>query len=149
MTKKVLLQPVSSDQSAEQKSADVDPESKEKPPTSTLQSRRRLANALLWMAAAFAACWIPYIICTICTEFATAPSSTVTQYTLFLGHSHSAFSPMLYWALNHKWLQPPCRFRLPALYREGSSTNEAALGPFNPRYARPPPIRRQSSHYLY
>ncbi|KAF5294479.1 hypothetical protein FQR65_LT01605 [Abscondita terminalis] len=132
-----------------QKKDELDNETAEQPPTSTLQSRRRLANALMWMAAVFALCWLPYVLCTLCAEFNTSPSVTVLRYTLFLGHVHSAFSPLLYWILNHKWLHPPCRFRLPVLYRNASSTNEAALGPFNPRFARPPPVRRQSSHYLY
>ncbi|XP_031335415.1 C-X-C chemokine receptor type 2 [Photinus pyralis] len=131
------------------KKAELDTENAEQPPTSTLQSRRRLANALMWMAFVFAACWLPYVLCIICAEFNTVPSIWLIRYSLFLGHVHSAFSPLLYWALNHKWLQPPCRFRLPVLYRNASSTNEAALGPFNPRFARPPPVRRQSSHYLY
>ncbi|XP_044256671.1 somatostatin receptor type 4 [Tribolium madens] len=119
------------------------------PPTSTLRSRRRLANSLLWVAIVFAVCWFPYIVCQFCGELGTSPSTTVQRYSLLLGHTHSAFSPILYWTLNHQWPQRPCRFRLPVLYRSASSTNEAALGPFHPRLVRPPPIRRRSSHYLY
>ncbi|XP_068917071.1 galanin receptor type 3 isoform X2 [Tenebrio molitor] len=121
------------------------------PPTSTLRSRRRLANSLLWVAIVFALCWFPYVVCQFCGELgSTPPPITVQRYSLLLGHVHSAFSPIFYWTLNHQWPNRPCRFRLPAaLYRSASSTNEAALGPFHPRLVRPPPIRRRSSHYLY
>lgn len=132
-----------------QENVELDAESNEQPPTSTLQSRRRLAKALMWMAAVFAGCWLPHVICTIYSESSAPLSSAILRYTLFLGHVHSAFSPLLYWTLNHQWLHSPCKFRLPVLYHNASSTNEAALGPFNPRFARPPPVRRQSSHYLY
>lgn len=124
-------------------------EDESQPPTSTLRSRRRLANALLWVALVFAICWFPYVICQFCGELGATPPKMIQRYSLLLGHIHSAFSPIFYWTLNHQWPQRLCRFRLPALYRSASSTNEAALGPFNPRFARPPPIRRRSSHYLY
>lgn len=84
------------------------------------------------------------------------------------GYAHSALSPILYWALNHNSLRqsscaPFARFssaqrfirshlRVPAAPPPPSSTNEAALGPFNPRYitARPQQYRPPaSSHYLY
>ncbi|XP_065166075.1 5-hydroxytryptamine receptor 7 isoform X2 [Atheta coriaria] len=120
------------------------------PPTSTLRSRRRLANSLLWVAFVFAACWLPHVVCLIYAEAkGEPPPILVARACLLVGHMHSAVSPLLYWSLNHQWLQRPCRFRLPALYRSASSTNEAALGPFNPRLVRPPPVRRRSSHYLY
>lgn len=119
------------------------------PPTSTLRSRRRLANSLLWVAGIFAVCWFPHVVCQICDSLNVPISIHVQRYSLLLGHIHSALSPLLYWTLNHQWLQRPCKFRIPALYRSASSTNEAALGPFHPRYVRPPPIRRRSSHYLY
>ena len=132
------------------RAAEASVEDLSQPPTSTLRSRRRLANSLLWVAILFAVCWIPYVVCQFCGELGvTAPPPTVQRYSLFLGHIHSAFSPILYWTLNHQWPQRPCRFRFPALYRSASSTNEAALGPFHPRLVRPPPIRRRSSHYLY
>ncbi|GJQ65753.1 hypothetical protein Trydic_g11937 [Trypoxylus dichotomus] len=119
------------------------------PPTSTLRSRRRLANSLLWVAVIFALCWFPHVICLIINEVAGETPEIIQRYCLLLGHIHSALSPLMYWTLNHQWLQHPCRFRLPGLYRSASSTNEAALGPFHPRLVRPPPIRRRSSHYLY
>lgn len=84
------------------------------------------------------------------------------------GYAHSALNPILYWALNHNSLrQSSFLSRLSTVQRflrtrlrdhnhqpPPSSTNEAALGPFNPRYikARPQPQYHAppaSSHYLY
>lgn len=83
------------------------------------------------------------------------------------GYTHSAFNPILHWALNQNSLrQSSFLSRLSSAQRflrthfhernhqpPPSSTNEAALGPFNPRYikARPqahnaPPA---SSHFMY
>ncbi|KAF5301795.1 hypothetical protein FQA39_LY10580 [Lamprigera yunnana] len=89
----------SNSEQTNQKKDDLDSETTEQPPTSALQSRRRLANALMWMAATFALCWLPYVLCIICAEFNTF-SANVIRYSLFLGHVHSAFSPLLYWTLN-------------------------------------------------
>lgn len=120
------------------------------PPTSTLRSRRRLANCLLCVSFFFILCWLPYVICQFYEELLTDPPEYVKQTTLFLGHLHSALGPILYWSMNHKWPKGPCsRLRHMAIYRSASSTNEAALGPFNPRLIRPPPYRRRSSQYLY
>lgn len=129
--------------------AENEPEDIAQPPTSTLRSRRRLANSLLWVAVIFAACWLPHVICLLFSVASEEVPALVQRYCLLLGHIHSALSPLMYWTLNHQWLQRPCRFRLPAMHRSASSTNEAALGPFHPRLVRPPPIRRRSSHYLY
>ncbi|XP_022915564.1 galanin receptor type 3 [Onthophagus taurus] len=128
---------------------DNEPEEITQPPTSTLRSRRRLANAMLWISIVFALCWLPHVVCLILEDVHGSPPMIIKRYCLFLGHVHSALSPIMYWTLNHQWLQRPCKFRLPSLYRSASSTNEAALGPFHPRLVRPPPIRRRSSHYLY
>lgn len=85
------------------------------------------------------------------------------------GYAHSAISPILFWALNHNTLrQSNCTFcsrfnsaqkflrthlRIPTAPPPPSSTNEAALGPFNPRYikTRPQQVARPpaSSHFLY
>ncbi|XP_050497447.1 endothelin receptor type B isoform X1 [Diabrotica virgifera virgifera] len=121
------------------------------PPTSSLRSRRRLANCLLCLSLFFILCWFPYVVCQFCEEFMTGVTPEyVQQLTLFLGHMHSAIGPILYWSMNHKWPKGPCsRIRRLTIYRSASSTNEAALGPFNPRLVRPPPYRRRSSQYLY
>ncbi|XP_030241893.1 putative sodium/calcium exchanger 7 isoform X3 [Drosophila navojoa] len=81
---------------------------------------------------------------------------------------YSAISPIIYWALNHNTLrQSPCapiirlrsmqnflrsRFRSHTVPAAASSTNEAALGAFNPKLIKltPKQYRAQaSSHYLY
>lgn len=83
------------------------------------------------------------------------------------GYTHSALNPILHWALNQNSLrQSSILSRLTSVQRflqshfhernhqpPPSSTNEAALGPFNPRFikARPqqynaPPA---SSHFMY
>ncbi|CAG9855059.1 unnamed protein product [Phyllotreta striolata] len=122
------------------------------PPTTTLRSRRRLANCLVCLSIFFIICWCPYIVTQFCEEF-MAPGMTpeyVQQLTLFLGHMHSALGPLLYWSMNDKCPKGPCcRIRNLTIYRSASSTNEAALGPFNPRLVRPPPYRRRSSQYLF
>lgn len=84
------------------------------------------------------------------------------------GYAHSAISPLMYWILNHNTLkQSPCspftrfasaqRFLRTNLRGKRappppSSTNEAALGAFNPRYIKTRPQQYKapaSSHYLY
>lgn len=88
---------------------------------------------------------------------------------LNLGFTHSAVSPILHWILNYNSLrQSACqpfaklnsaqRFLRSHLRFTGppaappSSTNEAALGPFNPKFIKQrPQIYKPpaSSHYLY
>lgn len=85
------------------------------------------------------------------------------------GFAHSAVSPILHWILNYNSLrQSACqpfaklssaqRFLRSHLRFTGppqappSSTNEAALGPFNPRFIKQRPQVHKppaSSHYLY
>lgn len=83
------------------------------------------------------------------------------------GYTHSALNPILHWALNQNSLrQSSLLSRLTSVQRflqshfnernhqpPPSSTNEAALGPFNPRFikARPQPYNNPpaSSHFMY
>lgn len=83
------------------------------------------------------------------------------------GYTHSALNPILHWALNQNSLrQSSLLSRLTGVQRylqshfhdrnhqpPPSSTNEAALGPFNPRFikARPQPYNAPpaSSHFMY
>lgn len=85
------------------------------------------------------------------------------------GFAHSTISPILHWILNYNSLrQSACqpfaklnsaqRFLRSHLRFTGppqpppSSTNEAALGPFNPRFIKQRPQVHKppaSSHYLY
>ncbi|KAG5676456.1 hypothetical protein PVAND_006290 [Polypedilum vanderplanki] len=142
------------------------------PQTSTLRSRRRLANILVVAAFIFMMCWSPHVVCLLFREFSITNgcSNNVTEFVMLLGFSHSALSPIIHWILNYNSLrQSACqpfaklnsaqRFLRSHLRFTGppppppSSTNEAALGPFNPRFIkqRTPQIHKPpaSSHYLY
>ncbi|CAH3972565.1 unnamed protein product [Pieris brassicae] len=124
------------------------------PQTSTLRSRRRLGNVLIGIAAIFAACWCPFAAIVICSAFGLNAPLVMSQYALLLGHAHSAMNAAAYWVLNRHALTAACAaWRIPQLrVREErpSSTNEAALGAFHPRLARPAPSPRPPpSSFLY
>ncbi|CAD6997634.1 alpha-2A adrenergic receptor [Ceratitis capitata] len=140
------------------------------PRTSTLHSRRRLANVLIASALIFIICWFPHVFCILYTNsgYQHYCSNTSKYFHLLLGYSYSAISPIIYWILNHNSLkQSPCapiirlrsmqnflrtRLRSNTVPPPPSSTNEAALGAFNPKLIRltPKQYRAQaSSHYLY
>lgn len=88
----------------------------------------------------------------------------VALFTYISGYAHSFLNPILYWILNHNTLRQSSscapflrlaavqrfiriRLRVPTAPPPPSSTNEAALGPFNPRYikARPQQYRPPAS----
>ncbi|XP_023935984.2 galanin receptor type 3 [Bicyclus anynana] len=124
------------------------------PQTSTLRSRRRLGNVLVGIALVFAACWCPHAAIVVCSTFGLHAPLVVSQYALLLGHAHSAINAAAYWLLNRHALTAACAaWRIPQLrVREErpSSTNEAALGAFHPRLARPAPSPRPPpSSFLY
>lgn len=124
------------------------------PQTSTLRSRRRLGNVLIAIAAIFAACWCPHATIVIASAFGLTVPLPLAQYALLLGHAHSALNAAAYWVLNRHALTAACvAWKLPQLrVREErpSSTNEAALGAFHPRLARPAPSPRPPpSSFLY
>ncbi|XP_036231921.1 cholecystokinin receptor type A [Bactrocera oleae] len=140
------------------------------PRTSTLHSRRRLANVLIASAIIFILCWAPHVFCIFYTSFGYKHycSKTSKYFHLLLGYTYSTISPLIYWILNHNSLrQSPCapiirlrsmqsflrsRFRANTVPPPPSSTNEAALGAFNPKLIKltPKQYRAQaSSHYLY
>lgn len=158
------------------------------PQTSTLRSRRHLANMLIASALIFIVCWAPHVFCIFYKNFGYKQycSKTSVYFNLLLGrrmfhmqamavitnsltgYFYSAISPVIYWALNHNSLrQSPCapiirlrsmqnflrtRFRSHTVPPAASSTNEAALGAFNPKLIKltPKQYRAQaSSHYLY
>ena len=58
------------------------------PQTSTLRSRRRLANILVVAGFVFMACWSPHVICLIFREFSITSgcSNTVTEFVMLLGN---------------------------------------------------------------
>ncbi|XP_017471513.1 PREDICTED: uncharacterized protein LOC108362872 [Rhagoletis zephyria] len=141
------------------------------PRTSTLHSRRRLANILIVSALIFITCWTPHVFCIFYTTFGNKYhcSKTSNYFHLLLGYMHSAISPIIYWILNHNtFKQSPCapiiRLRsiqnfLRSRFRSNtvpppppSSTNEAALGAFNPNLIKltPKKYKAQASiNYLY
>lgn len=124
----------------------------------SFRSRRRLATMLMALVAVFAACWIPFLTCSITNELlpdntsAKEISLLLLPFFLLLGHAHSAINPVVYWLLNRNFLQKVQRalslrscvplpvklaqFRIPAMNRN-SSTNEGALGAFHPKYNTP------------
>lgn len=126
----------------------------EQPAASTVQTRRRLANSLLWTSVLFAGSWLPYVVNCFCQEFLQYSPPLLVHYSYMAGQSHSAIRPILYRLLNHRSLQPPCNFREPDVIYSvpSSSTDEAELGPFHPRFIKPKtprsPVRRHSSLYL-
>lgn len=126
----------------------------------SLHSRRRLANMLVALVVVFATCWLPYVIIKIYSVDPNANINliqTLLPFCLLLGHTHSAINPIVYWFLNrqsinlavccgHWWVRTGStsgdkgNFRfLPTKEkdRRPSSTNEAALGIFHPRYTVP------------
>ncbi|KAH8413969.1 hypothetical protein KR009_008991 [Drosophila setifemur] len=140
------------------------------PQTSSLRSRRHLANMLIASAVIFIVCWSPHVFCIFYTNFGFKQHcrKSSVYFSLLLGYFYSAISPVIYWALNHNTLrQSPCapiirlrsmqsflrsRFRTHTAPPPPSSTNEAALGAFNPKLIKltPKQYRAQaSSHYLY
>ncbi|KAM7352226.1 uncharacterized protein ACRADG_004855 isoform 1-T2 [Cochliomyia hominivorax] len=139
------------------------------PQTSTLRSRRHLANMLIGSAIIFIACWAPHVFCVIykIMGYKEYCKKSSRYFNLLLGYMYSALSPIIYWALNHNSLrQSPCApiIRLRAMQKflrtrfrsapvpPPSSTNEAQLGAFNPKLIKltPKQYRAQaSSHYLY
>ncbi|XP_034100171.2 alpha-2A adrenergic receptor [Drosophila albomicans] len=140
------------------------------PQTSTLRSRRDLANMLVASAFIFIVCWAPHVFCIFYKNFGYKQycSKASIYFSLLLGYFYSAISPVIYWALNNNTLrQSPCapiirlrsmqnflrsRFRSNTVPPAASSTNEAALGAFNPKLIKltPKQYRAQaSSHYLY
>ncbi|XP_054278573.1 cholecystokinin receptor type A [Macrosteles quadrilineatus] len=126
----------------------------------SLHSRRRLAQMLVALVVVFATCWLPYVtlrIYSVTSSSDPALIQSLLPFCLLLGHTHSAINPIVYWFLNRQSLQTTScvawlrkgsqrdklanHFRFlgnnPVDHRRPSSTNEAALGAFHPRYTVP------------
>ena len=60
--------------------------------------RKRVAKMLVALAVLFALCWLPYYIVSLYLDFHPENKNLllVLPYTIFLGHSNSAFNPILY-----------------------------------------------------
>ncbi|CRK93337.1 CLUMA_CG006878, isoform A [Clunio marinus] len=141
------------------------------PQTSTLRSRRRLANILVAAGFIYMLCWLPHVCCLVIREFSINDgcSSTKREFFMLLGFTHSAVSPIIHWILNYNSLrqsscQPFAKFNSAQRFLRShlrftgpppappSSTNEAALGPFNPKFIKQRPQTYKppaSSHFLY
>lgn len=81
------------------------------PQTSTLRSRRRLANILVVSAFVFIGCWTPHLVCYVMQELLFDTSfchKSHTEFFLLLGYAHSAVSPVIYWILNHSPVAKTC-----------------------------------------
>ena len=63
-----------------------------------MQGRKRVAKMLIALAVLFAVCWLPYYIVSLYLDFhpETNKLLLILPYTIFLGHSNSAFNPILY-----------------------------------------------------
>ncbi|KAI5734756.1 hypothetical protein M8J77_010188 [Diaphorina citri] len=138
-------------------------------------NKKRLANMLFILGVVFGVCWLPYVLGKLYVQvsFHTGmPRSSFHEHlvSLFwlLGLAHSAVNPVIYCLLNRRSLHinKTNRYR-PNLFtrhkpasnkhfRPPSSTNEAALGIFHPKYTKMPPKngnnnvvqRRESSFFL-
>lgn len=128
------------------------------------RSRRHLAAMLILQSILFVLCWAPYICAVIAIGFnsymadyiRTAGDGLFLPLCLLLGQAHSALNPAMYWAQNRQRLPWPgggswlTNWKLPIQLRPRavpqappSSTNEAALGPFHPRFVTPrKPVER-------
>lgn len=136
------------------------------PPPTSFKVRRKIAKMLIIMAIVFAFVWFPYVCSRLALEFFPYLQKTIlidlTPIFLLMGHSHSALNPFIYWFLNRQSIPFELSFRtwLPwnwgnrrrnilrrmaryiageddDHYSRSSSTNEAQLGVFHPRFTRP------------
>lgn len=63
------------------------------PQTSTLRSRRRLANLLVGAALIFVACWTPHVACILGTQLGsgTLCTKTLADFSLLLGKKFAKY----------------------------------------------------------
>lgn len=130
---------------------------------------------LFILGVVFGSCWLPYVLTKlyVLAKFINGNSTSNFHLHLInifwlLGLAHSAVNPIIYCLLNKRSLHinKPNRYR-PNIFtrhkqthnkhfRPPSSTNEAALGIFHPKYTKMPPKngnnnvvqRRESSFFL-
>lgn len=134
--------------------------------TQSLQARRRLATMLMILALVFAISWLPYVAYRVYLVFASNADMDKMKlfipFCLLLGHMHSAINPIVYWSMNRQAIQINisfkamlpwnwCKSRNSCIrryinifrrddddhYSRSSTTNEAQLGVFHPRFTRP------------
>jgi hypothetical protein len=64
-----------------------------------MSGRKRVAKMLIALAVLFAVCWLPYYIVSLYLDFTTKDTENfllALPFTILLGHSNSAFNPILY-----------------------------------------------------
>ncbi|XP_063420873.1 QRFP-like peptide receptor [Mytilus trossulus] len=64
-----------------------------------MSGRKRVAKMLIALAVLFAVCWLPYYVVSLYLDFTTEGVKNfllVLPFTILLGHSNSAFNPILY-----------------------------------------------------
>ena len=75
--------------------------------TKRLVSRKKAARMLIILVIVFMTCWLPYNIVSLVTDVwgTTWNQLDLLHYALWLGHSHSAINPLMYWLLNKRFRQ--------------------------------------------
>lgn len=122
----------------------------------SLRARQQLANVLVILVVAFAACWLPFTLAGLThLLYANRVTSAVLPFALLLGHAHSAVNPIVYSLIHRssltqvqrslprprlgggaRWRRAVARFRRPPPQPPSpvSSTNLGNLGAFHPRF---------------
>uniref|UniRef100_A0A8D9E678 Orexin receptor type 2 n=1 Tax=Cacopsylla melanoneura TaxID=428564 RepID=A0A8D9E678_9HEMI len=139
-------------------------------------NKKRLANMLFILGVVFMVCWLPYVLTKLYIQINSLVRDQQTSYFIdqlaglfwLLGLAHSAINPIIYCLLNKRSLpiNKTNKYRPNIFARHKhtpnkhfhppSSTNEAALGIFHPKYTKMPPKngnnnivqRRESSFFL-
>ncbi|XP_014788310.1 QRFP-like peptide receptor [Octopus bimaculoides] len=75
--------------------------------TKRLISRRKAARMLIILVLIFMVCWLPYNIVSLISDIwgSAWNQLDLLRYALWLGHSHSAINPVMYWLLNKRFRQ--------------------------------------------
>ncbi|XP_030756499.1 uncharacterized protein LOC115882525 isoform X2 [Sitophilus oryzae] len=126
---------------------------------SNLKNRKRLGCFMLLIAVCFFLLWAPFTACQLFSIiFEGGMDDEVLELMKSIAFLHSGLSPLLSIAsMDRDWSKSTfaaCRgLEVLNEHKSPSSTNEDALGPFNPRFVRPNKKanynRRSSSVIIY